>query len=119
MASASVVRAGAWTGGAPWEGHVAGKDLGTDVTILAVRIEEPGGGPRLHVHPYDEVFIVQEGHGRYTVGEETVDAGPGDMVLGPANVPHTFTNLGPGPLVSIDIHLSLEWIQTDLEGPDG
>ena len=39
----------------------------------------------------------------------------GDILLGPANVPHKFENLGPGPLETTDIHLSDRWIQTNLE----
>ena len=26
----------------------------------------PGGGPNLHTHPYEEVFVVQEGHATFT-----------------------------------------------------
>ncbi len=29
----------------------------------------PGEGPRLHVHPYDEIFVIQEGHATFTLGE--------------------------------------------------
>ncbi|MEO1104400.1 MAG: cupin domain-containing protein, partial [Pseudomonadota bacterium] len=64
------------------------------------------------------VFIVREGRARYTVGTETFEAEGGDIVFGPANVPHKFVNLGPGRLESTDIHLSPEWIQTDLEDPE-
>lgn len=38
----------------------------------------------------------------------------GDIVFGPANVPHGYQNLGPGRLDSLDIHLSPEWIQYNL-----
>jgi quercetin dioxygenase-like cupin family protein len=31
----------------------------------------PGEGPRLHRHPYQEIFIVLEGHAKYTVGLES------------------------------------------------
>lgn len=98
-----------------WSGHFEGKDLGTGVTILFVEIDSVGQGPKLHTHPYDEVFVVREGRARYRVGDETIEAGAGDIVLAPAEVPHSFENLGPGRLVSTDIHLSPEWIQTDLE----
>ena len=47
-----------------------------------------------------------------------LEAEAGDIVLGPANIPHKYHNLGPGPLESIDIHLSPEWIQTDLDDPE-
>ncbi len=103
--------------GEDWRGHVEGLTLGTGVTVL-FHASEPGGGAKLHVHPYDEVFIVRKGRVRYTVGGETIDAEAGDIVLGPANVPHKFTNLGPGRLETTDIHLSDRWIQDDLDDPE-
>lgn len=98
-----------------WRGNFEGKDLGgVDVTVLFV-VDEIGGGAGLHVHPYDEIFIVREGRVLYTIGDEKVEATAGDVVLGPANVPHKFENLGPGPLQTTDIHVNDEWIQIDLE----
>ena len=99
-----------------WSGRVEGKDLGgTACTILFVSIDAPGKGASLHWHPYDEVFIVREGRALYQIGEETTEAGPGDILLGPARVPHRFTTLPGGRFESVDIHLSPEWIQHDLE----
>lgn len=98
----------------PWQGGVSGDDLNTDVLILFVTSEEIGAGPSLHVHPYDEVFIVRKGNARFTIGEETIEATEGDVLMGPANVPHAYENLGPGTLETTDIHLSRTWIQTDL-----
>ena len=98
----------------PLYGLLQGKQLGTGLTLIRYVTEEVGEGPRLHVHPYDEIFTVQEGRARFTVGDRTFDAGPGDVVFGPANIPHGYQNLGPGRLDSLDIHLSPEWIQYDL-----
>ena len=103
--------------GTPWAGRFEGGAFGSDVTVL-FHVSEAGGGAKLHVHPYDEVFIVREGRVRYTVGDETIDAEAGDIVIGPANVPHKFVNLGPGRLETTDIHLSDRWIQTNLDDPD-
>ncbi len=99
----------------PHRGFVNGDVLGTQVTVLTYGNDEPGTGPGLHVHPYDEVFVVQEGHARFFVGDQVIDAAAGETVLGPAGVPHRFINLGPGRLQTLDIHLSPRWIQTDLE----
>jgi len=82
--------------------------------VLAYGDDTPGTGPRLHVHPYDETFIVVEGRARVFVGETTIEATAGETVFGPAGVPHRFENLGPGRLQTIDIHHSPRWIQTDL-----
>lgn len=101
-----------------WRGRFEGKDIGTGVTVLFYATEDVGKGPVWHVHPYDEVFIVTEGRALFTIGEEKIEAEAGDILLGPAEVPHKYVNLGPGRLASTDIHLSDRWIQTDLEDPE-
>lgn len=65
---------------------------------------QPGQGPRLHHHPYDETFLILDGRVRVTVGEENIEGRPGDIVIGPAEAPHGFTNLGPGPATLVCIH---------------
>jgi len=98
----------------PYRGSINGEALATQVTVLTYGTDEPGGGPVLHVHPYDEIFIVQLGHARFFVGDQVIDAEAGETVLGPAGLPHRFVNLGPGRLQTLDIHLSPRWIQTNL-----
>lgn len=101
-----------------WRGHFEGKDIGTNVTVLFYSTETTGAGPKLHVHPYDEIFIIRKGRALFTVGDEKITAEEGQIVFGPANVPHKFANLGPGLLETTDIHLSDRWIQTDLDDPE-
>lgn len=98
-----------------WHGRFEGETLGTGISILFFSSDEIGAGPPLHVHPYDEVFIVREGHARFVVGEEETDAKAGDILLAPADTPHRFENAGPGRLVTTDIHLNPTVIQTDLD----
>jgi mannose-6-phosphate isomerase-like protein (cupin superfamily) len=102
-----------WTDALP-RANVQGEALGTGVTVLFYSTAEIGAGPRLHVHPYDELFCIRRGRARFTVGGEIIEAGAGEAVLGPKGLPHTFVNLGPEPLETVDIHLSPRWIQTDL-----
>jgi quercetin dioxygenase-like cupin family protein len=64
----------------------------------------PGEGPGLHRHPYAETFIVQDGQATFTVGDDTIEAKAGDVVVAPANVPHAFVNSGSGMLRSVNIH---------------
>lgn len=98
-----------------WAGRVEGRDVGTNVTILFFTSDRIGGGPPLHVHTYDEVFIVRQGRARFTIGEQTFDAEAGQILLGPANIPHKFENLGPGRLETTDIHLSDHFEQLELQ----
>lgn len=100
--------------GAPWDGSISGDALDAQMIILFLCHDDVGSGPKLHVHPYEEVFIVTEGRARFTVGADTFVVEAGDVVKGPAAVPHAYQNLGPGRLRTIDIHLSRTWIQTDL-----
>lgn len=101
-----------------WLGHVDGERLGTGVTVLFYTQSEVGKGPRLHVHDYDEIFIVRRGRALFTVGERKIEAKAGDVLLGPAGVPHKFVNLGPGELETTDVHLAPRWVQTNLDDPD-
>jgi mannose-6-phosphate isomerase-like protein (cupin superfamily) len=75
----------------------------------------PGRGPVLHKHPYAEVFVVQEGDLTFTVGDASVEATGGQIVVAPAGVPHKFVNSGTGQARHIDIHTSrrmtTEWLE--------
>ena len=101
-----------------WKGRFEGKDIGTGVTVLFFATDEVGQGPRWHVHPYDEIFIVRTGRALFTVGDEKIEAEAGDILLGPADVPHKYHSIGTGRLETTDIHLSDRWIQTDLDDPE-
>ncbi|MEM8838839.1 MAG: cupin domain-containing protein [Pseudomonadota bacterium] len=113
--SPAIISASDWqTPNEALRGLFEGKKIGTDVTLIRYVTDIVGEGPKLHVHPYDEIFTIQEGRARFTVGDKVIDAEAGDIIFGPANVPHGYQNLGPGKLDSLDIHLSPEWIQFDL-----
>lgn len=76
---------------------------------------KPGSGPRLHSHPYPEIFVVQEGQARFTVGDETIDAVGGQILIAPAGAPHKFVNTGDGQFRSLDIHLNERFVTEWLE----
>jgi quercetin dioxygenase-like cupin family protein len=59
---------------------------------------EPEFGPvEPHVHPdKTDSFYILEGELEFTIGDETVRAGPGAFVAAPAGVRHGFRNPGPG-----------------------
>jgi len=98
-----------------WRGRFEGGDIGTNVTVLFFSSDEIGAGPVLHKHPYDEVFIIRQGRAVFTIGDQQIEAEAGDILLGPAETPHKFENLGPGRLETTDIHLNDRLIQTNLE----
>lgn len=101
-----------------WKGRFEGRDIGTGVTVLFYATEKVGEGPTWHVHPYDEIFVVRAGRALFTIGDEKIEAEAGQILLGPAEVPHKYHNLGPGLLETTDIHVSDRWIQEDLDDPE-
>lgn len=82
---------------------------GTGISLIFVDAE-PGNGPSLHRHEYDEVFIVQEGQATMTAGDRELVVNAGDIVVVPAGQPHGFVNSGTGRLRQIDIHLSPRYV---------
>jgi mannose-6-phosphate isomerase-like protein (cupin superfamily) len=63
----------------------------TDVSFIWVDMP-PGDSVRLHMHPYKEIFIIQEGRVTFTVGFTTYEAHDGQVVIVPATTPHKFIN---------------------------
>jgi mannose-6-phosphate isomerase-like protein (cupin superfamily) len=91
-----------------------GHEHGASVSFFISR-NPPGTGPGLHRHPYEETFIVEDGKVRFTVGEETIEATAGQIVVVPAGTPHKFVNCGAGRLRQISIHpvarMETEWLE--------
>ena len=105
----------------PWDEiahELVGAAHGLDVTILFVDAE-PGHGPALHSHPYDEIFLVQSGQATFTVDGEQHEASAGDILVARAGQAHTFVNSGAGPLRQVDIHMSPSFRTDWLEERDG
>ena len=90
-----------------------GHEHGASVSMFLSH-NRPGTGPDLHRHPYEEIFIVQEGDVLFTVGERTIEAGAGDIILVPANAPHKFLSRGERHR-QVSIHpaarMETEWLE--------
>jgi len=92
-----------------------GADQG-DVAVSVYLVNAPPGrGPKAHRHPYDEIAFIREGRGLWTVNGVSREATAGDILVVKAGEIHSFTNIGEGPLVQLDIHLSPRFIQENLE----
>ena len=87
----------------------------TNVSFLLINDAPPGSGPSLHSHPYEEIFVIQAGQATFTVGNATLEATGGQIVIAPAGIPHKFINSGKTPLRSINIHpisrMITEWLE--------
>lgn len=73
--------------------------------VVLLRMEHDQEPHRPHRHPLaDEVMIVMEGRGTFTVGSEPgFVAGPGSLVYVPRGVVHRIQVTGPEPLTWLSI----------------
>jgi mannose-6-phosphate isomerase-like protein (cupin superfamily) len=75
----------------------------------------PGRGPKLHQHPYEEIFVVYSGTLTFTVGDETIEVSGETIVIVPPGTAHQFVNSGKEIAHHIDIHVSprmvTEWLE--------
>ena len=64
---------------------VSGRDTGGRLCVIdTVRVAPGGPPPPVHVHAgQDEVFHVLGGRFRFRIGDELIEAGPGDVLFGP------------------------------------
>jgi quercetin dioxygenase-like cupin family protein len=69
--------------------------------LLGLNCFEPGQVQAVHDHAdQDKFYLVLEGEGEFTVGEEVQTMGVGGVVLAPAGVPHGVNNTSSVRLVS-------------------
>lgn len=84
-----------------------------NLSLILVEVDR-GGGPKLHRHPYEEVFVIHEGQATYTFGSTRFEAHAGQILIVPPGIPHSFINSGCGKLRQTDIHLNArfdtEWL---------
>ena len=94
--------------------NLLGADHGATISLIFDN-SEPGEGPRLHRHPYDETWVVEEGTLTFQSGDERFPVAAGDVVIVPPGAPHKFINDGPGRSKMICIHASptfrTEWLE--------
>jgi len=77
----------------------AGKQL-----FAGLNAFEPGQEHALHAHPgQDKFYLVLEGSGEVTVGEQTETLLAGDAAFAADGVPHSVHNTGQGRLVILAI----------------
>ena len=115
-----------------WWGNLAilkltGDDTGGGLAVAELTIAPDRMVP-LHVHHREEeTFLVTAGHLTFEVGERTIEAAPGDFVVGPRGIPHRFTAgpqgatvlliLTPAGLEGLILEQSVAATRPDLPGP--
>jgi mannose-6-phosphate isomerase-like protein (cupin superfamily) len=98
--------------------EVEGAALDPDVTFSVILVHSrPGVGPKVHRHPYPEVFVVESGEATFRLGEDSLVVAGGHLVVAPSGVAHGFTNTGDGELRLTAIHgagrFDTEWLEGD------
>ena len=93
-ADRAVIRASENTGTGRTDGgsfYLVQRDrLGLGDLSVGVSDNPPGSEVPTHRHSCGEVFVVCEGRGIYTVGENEIVAQPGDVVIVSPNTWHSF-----------------------------
>jgi quercetin dioxygenase-like cupin family protein len=74
-----------------------------DGATLAWTTLDPGHTPRPHSHEHEQIVYIVSGRVRFTVGDESVEAGAGDMLVVPPNVEHYAETIGDEPCVDLSI----------------
>ncbi len=88
-----------------------GEELGVSIFVTSY---SRGRGPRLHVHPYAEIFVVHTGTATFLVADEQLTVPAGHVVVVPAGMPHGFQGAGDDTLRVTSVHPSGSVVQTDL-----
>ena len=91
-----------------------GRRAGAGISMFVVRTP-PGRYVPLHVHPYPETFLLLEGRGRWTAGDDVVEMEAESMLVVPPETPHGFRNVGDVPLLVVSVHESPDMQQTWLD----
>ena len=90
-----------------------------DVPFCVILVHsQPGVGPKLHRHPYAEVFIVEDGEATFQIGDATAVVRAGNVVVSPPGEAHGFVNSGDGELRLVAIHGASRFDTEWLEGVD-
>ena len=81
------------------DGNMTGRRLyeSSGCAIIHMTVQ-PGREVAPHAAAVDMEFYVLEGRGRFMVGDESREAGPGSLVESPRNISHGIVNTGSGPL---------------------
>ena len=88
----------------PWQMLASGPATGGVASFGEARLPPHTSGPGLHVHTReDEATYVISGVMTFVVGGNRFEAGPGQLVWLPRDVPHVFANLGDEPVWALGV----------------
>lgn len=74
-----------------------------DNALMVMNWLEPGMEVRPHSHPFEQLAYILSGRVRFTIGEEVVEVGPGEMVRIPPGIVHCGEPIGDEVAVNLDV----------------
>ena len=83
-------------------------DLGAQLATMFMVQYDPDGATGPHDHPFEETYFFLEGEALATFDGKPVVLGAGDIAWAGVGCPHSFRNLGGGPL---------RWLETQAPQP--
>jgi quercetin dioxygenase-like cupin family protein len=98
--AAGITRAGEGQDGVIWNvlGHTYFMMAQGEQCFCFETLDPPGTFVPLHIHPRQDEFIyVLEGTFDLQLGEQKLQAGPGDLVRMPMGIPHAYYNNSAAP----------------------
>ncbi len=80
--------------------YVEGETQASSSLVAGRFVIDPGKSPHPpHVHPDEEILIVESGRGEIFCEGKTTKVGPGSVMFSAPDVPHNITNTEDEPLV--------------------
>ena len=80
--------------------YLAGDTPGSSRFVTGRLVLDPGKTPHPpHVHPEEEVMVIEQGTGEIEVDGQVTKVGPGSVMYTTPNVPHGIVNTGATPIV--------------------
>ena len=83
-------------------------DLGAQLSTMFMVQYDPDGATGPHDHPFEETYFFLEGEAEATFDGKPIVLGAGDIAWAGVGCPHSFRNLGGGPL---------RWLETQAPQP--
>ena len=70
-----------------------------ELMVVRFSFREAGAEGALHSHPHVQSTFVQSGRFTFTIGEKSIEVGPGDSFVVPSGAVHGCVCLEPGDLI--------------------
>lgn len=74
-----------------------------DNALMVMNWLEPGMEVRPHSHPFEQLVFILQGRVRFTVGDEVVEVGAGEVLRIPPDAVHCGEPLGGETAVNLDV----------------